>query len=127
MTRREDHGLLTGRTHFVADLPFDGLHAAFVRSTHAHGSVESIDADAARSSAGVIAVETGETLDLDPLRLFSTLDPNQASCPLARDRVRHVGEAVAVVIARTPEAAVDAAELVERCCTRRLGGARCSR
>jgi carbon-monoxide dehydrogenase large subunit len=110
--RDEDAGLATGRTLFLADLPFDGLHAVFVRSTSAHGMIRSIDVDEAYDVPGVVAVETAATLDLGPFVHVGSLDPAQARHPLASGRVRHVGEAVAVVLARTPVAAIDAAELV---------------
>jgi carbon-monoxide dehydrogenase large subunit len=112
MRRDEDVGLATGRTAFLADLPFTGLHAVFVRSTVAHGVIRSIDADDALALPGVVAVETADSLGLAPFQHFAQLDPSHSRCPLARDRVRYVGEAVAVVVARTPAAAVDAAEVV---------------
>lgn len=110
--RREDHGLTTGRTTFLADLPFDGLHTVFVRSIVAHGVIRSIDVEEARHMPGVVAVETAETLGLTPFHHVEQADPAQARYPLARERVRYVGEAIAVVVARSPEGAVDAAEAV---------------
>lgn len=112
MRRDEDHGLVTGRTAFLADLPFDGLHAVFVRSQVAHGTIRSIEVDEAVAVPGVVRVATADDLELGPSHHFDALDRAQAHHPLARDRVRFVGEAVAVVVARSLAGAVDAAELV---------------
>ena len=108
----DDLGLVTGSTPFLADLPFDGLHAVFVRSSDAHGVIRNVDTDAARALPDVVTVETAESLDLAPFHHLAVLDPRHSRYPLARGRVRHVGEAVAVVVARSMEAAIDAAELV---------------
>jgi aerobic carbon-monoxide dehydrogenase large subunit len=118
--RLEDRPLLTGKGRFVADLAFPGmLEAAFVRSPHAHAAIRGIDAAAARACAGVHAVLT--LADLAPLlaqeRLplqFRTakLPSDITPFPLAKDEVAFVGEAVAVVIARTRYIAEDAAALV---------------
>jgi aerobic carbon-monoxide dehydrogenase large subunit len=110
--RREDPGLLTGSTRFLADLPDEGhLHVVFVRSTTAHGTITSIDTTDAAAAPGVVAVLTGTDLDLDPARAFSR-EPALARPLLATERVRYVGEPVAVVVAESLVAAVDAAELV---------------
>ena len=118
--RLEDRPLLTGKGRFVADLAFPGmLEAAFVRSPHAHAAIRGIDAAAARACESVHAVLT--LADLTPLlaqeRLplqFRTanLPSDITPFPLAKDEVAFVGEAVAVVIARTRYIAEDAAALV---------------
>jgi aerobic carbon-monoxide dehydrogenase large subunit len=119
--RLEDGPLLRGHGRFVDDLKFPGLlEAAFVRSPHAHAAIRGIDADAARRSPGVRAVFT--LADLAPLltaeRLpvqFRTdqLPADVAPFVLAKDEVAFVGEAIAIVIARTRAVAEDAAALVE--------------
>ena len=127
MQRREDHRLLTGRGQFVADLVLPGmLHAVFVRSQHAHGRIRSIDVGRAAAMPGVVRVLTGEELQ----RLAPPVAGGQLSLPakwrthvqhaihnpqqpmLAVGKVRHVGEAVAVVVAESRYQALDAAELV---------------
>ncbi len=111
--RREDPGLLTGATAFLADLPDDGhLHVAVVRSTLAHAVVEGIGTTDAAAAPGVVAVFTGADLDLPPARAFGR-EPELGRPLLATDRVRYVGEAIALVVAESVTAAVDAAELVE--------------
>ena len=112
MIRLDDIALTTGAANYVADLPFAGLHAVFVRSSIAHGVIESIDVTGALEVDGVVAVETAATLGLGPFEHVSGLDPRQQSHPLAIDKVRHVGEAVAVVLAESESIALDAAELV---------------
>lgn len=127
MQRREDHRLLTGRGQFVADLALPGmLHAVFVRSQQAHGRIRSIDGAEAAAMPGVVRVLTGEEL----LHLAPPVAGGQLSLPakwrthvqhaihnpqqpmLAVGKVRHVGEAVAVVVAESRNQALDAAELV---------------
>jgi carbon-monoxide dehydrogenase large subunit len=118
--RIEDLPLLQGRGRFVDDLQFPGvLHAAFVRSPHAHALIRGIDAAAARQASGVHAVLTLH--DLEPLlaeeRLplqFRTaaLPPGITPFVLAKKEVAFVGEAVAVVIAESRALAEDAAALV---------------
>ncbi len=122
--RKEDARFLTGRGRYVADLVFPGeLHCAFVRSPHAHARIEGIEAKAARRMPGVAAVFTGADMAADrvgPMRSLWPLkmpDGRMMAEPprwaLARGAVRHVGEAVAVVLAESREAAADAAERVE--------------
>jgi carbon-monoxide dehydrogenase large subunit len=111
--RREDAGLITGTTPFLADLPAaDCLAVAFVRSQVAHADVRSIDVDEARRATGVVAVFTAADLGLAPYRFFDQIPAPFARPPLATDRVRFAGELLAVVVARTDAEAVDAAELV---------------
>jgi carbon-monoxide dehydrogenase large subunit len=115
--RREDPRLLTGAGRYVADLTLPGcLHAVIVRSPYAHARLRAIDTAAARRHPGVHLVVTAAELgpvpripirlgDRPELRRF--LQP-----PLAQDRVRYVGEPVALVVADDRYAAEDAAELV---------------
>jgi carbon-monoxide dehydrogenase large subunit len=118
--RIEDLPLLQGRGRFVDDLQFPGLlHAAFVRSPHAHALIRAIAKSAALRAPGVHAVLT--LVDLMPLlsqeRLplqfrGAQLPPDITPFVLAKDEVSFVGEAVAVVIADTRYLAEDAAALV---------------
>jgi len=117
--RREDPRLITGRGRFTDDIRLPGtLHAVFVRSPHAHARIRGIDVSAARGHPGVVAVYTGRDLadgGVNPIPtgwLLEGLKPGERRA-LAVDRVRYVGEAVAVVIADSPYTARDAAELVE--------------
>src|SRR5436190_3566948 len=108
--RSEDPGLLTGTARFMADLEIeDALHAVFVRSHVAHGTLKAVDTNAAVASPGVHSVWTAADLDLPPLRAFSG-EEALARPVLAVDRVRFVGEAVAVVLADTLAQAIDAAD-----------------
>ena len=113
VARTEDPELLTvGGTYvYDVDLP-DVTHAVFVRSPYAHARIEGVDVTEAASSPGVVAVHTGSTIGLEPGHGFVKVDDAFARHPLAVDRVRFVGEAVAVVVAETLAQAQDAAELV---------------
>ena len=109
--RREDPGLLTGETKFLDDVDIAGaLHAVFVRSTVAHALVRDIDVSAATALDGVHSVVTAAELALEPAG--SPRQPALARPRLASDRVRFVGEPVAVVLASTRAQATDAAEAV---------------
>ena len=114
--RKEDRRMLLGRGRFVDDLARPGLlHAAFVRSPHAHARMTGIDAAAAAAQPGVAAVLTAASLG-HPF-LLAVLERDEfvpTRMPiLAGDVVRFVGEPVALVIADDPYRAEDAAELVE--------------
>jgi aerobic carbon-monoxide dehydrogenase large subunit len=111
--RSEDRGLLTGATAYLEDVAqADALHAAFVRSPHAHARVRSVDADAAGAMPGVVGVFTAA--DLPGMRLPAVEDlPDGLRRPLlATNVVRFAGEPVAVVVAATRAQAMDAAETV---------------
>ena len=112
--RREDDALVRGQGRFVANVPLEAaLHAHFVRSTVAHGTIESIEVDDARAMPGVVAVYTVADLGLDDRPVLMGFYPAEMKRPfLARDRVRFVGEPIAVVVAESPYLAADAAEMV---------------
>ncbi|WPB95012.1 xanthine dehydrogenase family protein molybdopterin-binding subunit [Streptomyces malaysiensis] len=115
VARREDPRLLSGRGRFVDDIELPGmLHAQFVRSTVAHGTITEIDLTRVRQVPGVVAAFTAADLELGDItarlgRPLSEFVPT-AMPVLARDRVRYVGEPVAVVIARDPYLAEDGLE-----------------
>jgi len=121
VTRIEDDSLLRGAGRYCDDFHLArAAHAYFVRSPHAHAKILRIDASAARTASGVVAVVTGEDAASDGLGEIPCLIPvtnldgsARAETPrpvLARERVRHVGDPVAVVIAETLALARDAAE-----------------
>ena len=122
--RKEDPRFLAGRGRYVADLVCPGeLHCHIVRSPHAHASLRAVRTNRAVVRPGVVSVFTGRDMAADGVGPMRCLWPIRSAdgkamvepprFPLARDTVRHVGESVAVVIAETGEAAVEAAELVE--------------
>jgi aerobic carbon-monoxide dehydrogenase large subunit len=108
--RIADRKFLTGSGRYIDDLALPGtLHVAFVRSPHAHARVLAIDTEHARTLPGVVTVLTGRDLgsELKPLRAEARVD-----WPLATEKVRHVGEPVAAVVAVDRYVAADAAEAV---------------
>ena len=117
--RNEDRRLLTGSAMFVDDVELPGLlHAAFVRSSVAHARVRSIDTSAALARKGVIAVYTAQDLGVywrpgpllvPPPPVAGLTFNERTQVPLAKDRVRHVGEPLALVIAENRYLAEDAA------------------
>jgi carbon-monoxide dehydrogenase large subunit len=117
--RNEDRRLLTGRALFVDDVSLPGmLHAAFVRSPHAHAHLLSIDVSAALARPGVAAVYTAEDLGaywrpgpllVPPPPIEGRVFHQRTQVPLAKEKVRTVGEPVAVVIAESRYVAEDAA------------------
>jgi len=127
LPRREDYRLLTGRGQFIADLDLPHmLHAVFVRSPLAHARIHAVNLSHAASAPGVACALSGADL----LQLLPPVPDTQLSLPskwtalvqhkfinpqqplLAHDKVRHVGEAVAVIVAESRRAAEDAAQLV---------------
>src|SRR4051794_11201578 len=115
--RKEDPPLITGRGRYVDDIQLAGtLHAAIVRSPHAHAKILSIDASAAEARDDVQLVLTGEDLkDLAAPLPMAWAPPGvevktPEHWPLARGKVCHVGDAVAVVVADTKYGAADAAD-----------------
>ena len=98
---------ITGNLKYTGDLKLSGmLHARFVLSTYAHATIEGIDCSAALAAPGVRRVLTAEDLP-------DVVPSSRARLMLARDRVIFVGQPVAIVLAETPAAAADGAELVE--------------
>ena len=121
--RREDQRFVTGSGAYLDDLAFDGLAQAVVlRSPHAHARVRSIEIEAARCAPGVLAVLTAADVDADGLKPFRPYGEanTQTGEPfafipqplLAADKVRFVGEPVALIVAETRAQALDAAELI---------------
>ncbi len=117
--RREDTRFLTGRATYVDDIKLPHLrHAAILRSPHAHADIVDIDTTAALAIPGVEAVFTFADMAADaqpiPLRLYPLPGLDQfLQYPLAGDKVRYIGEAVAVVIARDRYVAEDALDAIE--------------
>src|SRR5690349_1178395 len=128
LPRREDHRLLTGRGQFTADLDLPHmLHAVLVRSPVAHARIRKVDLSRAAASPGVVFVLSGVEL----ARLLPPVPDTQLSLPkkwsrlirhkfinpqqplLAHDKVRHVGEAMAVIVAESRCAAEDAGLLAD--------------
>ncbi|MBI3764431.1 MAG: xanthine dehydrogenase family protein molybdopterin-binding subunit [Chloroflexi bacterium] len=116
--RNEDPRLLTGQALFVDDVELPGLlHAAFLRSSYAHARIKSIDAAQAEERKGVVAVYTAGDLGdywkpgpllVSPPPIKGIVFNERTQVPLARDKVRHVGEAIALVIAESRYIAEDA-------------------
>lgn len=129
LKRFEDERLLTGSGRFTDDIILPGqAFAAFVRSPHAHADIRAIDSSAAKALPGVLGVWRADDLDaagIGPLasgisagrmaeypNRDGSLMAEPPARPLAHDRVRHVGEAVAVVVAETRALAEEAAEAI---------------
>ena len=127
--RKEDQRLLTGGGRYSDDVNLPGqAYASFVRSPHAHASIDRIDTAAALASPGVIAVLTGHDAVADGVKpvTHSPMPGNPyedlvrshevsfipSHPPIVHDRVRFVGEVVAIVVAQTPAAARDGADRV---------------
>jgi aerobic carbon-monoxide dehydrogenase large subunit len=111
--RTEDPALLTGAAKYLADLPLVGpLHAVFVRSDVAHGTIRGIHTDDSVSMPGVVSVLTAAELGVAPHHGFVAVHPDFARPPLADGTVRFVGEPIAVILAETYAQGVDAAEAV---------------
>ncbi len=121
--RSEDPVLLRGEGRYCDDISLPGqAYAVILRSPHAHGVIRGIDGAAARALPGVLAVYTAADLakggigPLPPRQVMNNRDGTPMKSPvryaLATDKVRHVGEAVAAVVAETLAAAKDAAEAV---------------
>ncbi len=115
--RREDHHLLVGRTTFIdgLDVPelVGAVHAHFVRSIEPHARLRSVDTAGAEASPGVVAVFTGDQINGWPFPPRLPMMNKDLWRPLmATEKVRFVGEPVAVVLAGTAAQAADAAELV---------------
>ncbi len=111
--RREDPRFLRGEGHYVDDLQLPGaLHATFVRSYLAHAKITSIDKSAAEAAGAQVFTASDTDLAAEPAPPMLPVGPEMHRPFLARDTVRFVGDIVAVVLADTRDASVDAAELV---------------
>ncbi|MFQ5746983.1 MAG: molybdopterin cofactor-binding domain-containing protein [Gemmatimonadota bacterium] len=116
--RNEDARLLTGRAQFVGDVRLpDMLHVAFLRSDYAHALIRGVDASVARERSGVVAVYTAADLGeywrpgpllVAPVPVEGVVFHARTQVPLAKDRVRHAGEAIAAVVATSRYEAEDA-------------------
>src|SRR6059036_4371245 len=119
--RKEDPRLITGTSSYVGDLALPGMHfVAFVRSPHAHARIRRVDGAPALRRPGVFKVVTGHDIRTLCAALpvagageggssDGSANIGRKHYPLSVDRVRHVGEAVAAVIATSEDVAVDAA------------------
>ena len=117
--RREDPRLITGQASYTDDIQLIGMvYAAILRSPHAHARIRSIDTSNARSAPGVLAVYTGSDTDgvLNPIPCAwvpPDSDVKTVDYPaIAKDVVRYVGDAVAVVVAEDRFQAEDALERI---------------
>lgn len=119
ITRNEDPHLLTGNALFIDDVTLPGmLHVAFLRSTHAHALIRDMDVARARLRPGVVAIFTAHDLGdywkpgpllVSPPPVKKLLAFNErCQVPLAKDKVRHVGEPIAMVVAENRYIAEDA-------------------
>ncbi len=117
-TRKEDRHLITGRSTYTDNIVLPGMvHLAMVRSPMAHAALTAIATDAAKDAPGVLGVWSGaEFPEQGGLACVWPITADMKApthLPVAVDTVRHVGEIVAVIAARTKAAAVDAVELVD--------------
>ena len=115
--RREDPRLLTGRGQYVDDRKIDGtVHVAFCRSDRAHARIRRIDVAESRQAPGVLGVFVAGDIDTiaGPIRATSNMPDYRATefVPLARSKVRYVGEPVVAVVAENRYLAEDAAGLI---------------
>ena len=118
--RREDPRLITGRASYTDDIKLPGMvHAAILRSPYAHASIKSVDTSAAASQPGVLAVYTGQDTDgvLNGIPCAWLVPNSDLKTPdhpaIAKDKVRYVGDAVAVVVAESRYQAEDALEYID--------------
>jgi len=118
--RREDPRLMTGTARYTDDIVLPGtVHAAILRSPHGHARITRIDTSRAKAAAGVVDVFTGADSEsaLNPIPCcWLVPNSNLKTSPyptMAKDVVRFVGDAVAVVVADTPYQAYDALDLID--------------
>src|ERR1700722_8370810 len=113
--RVEDAALLTGKGRFIDDLGVrpGTLHAAILRSPHAHADIVSIESAAASQARGVVAILAGEDVKALTASLVVGVKAPVECWPIAVGRVRYVGEPVAVVVATDRHLAEDAVDLIE--------------
>ncbi len=111
--RREDPTLLTGEDKYFDDMEIDGLgFVYFARSPVAHANIISIETSEAKEVDGVVGVWTADDLELSPYLAFPLFPPHFARPPLAKGKVRLVGDIIAVVVADSFSAAADAASMI---------------
>ena len=115
IARVEDAALLSGRGRFIDDIGVGPgtLHAAFLRSPHAHADIISIDVSQAMRSRGVVAVLHGEDIRAMTSSLVVGVKAPVECWPMAVGRVRYVGEPVAIVVASDRYRAEDAVDLID--------------
>ena len=129
LPRLEDQRFLTGKGCYTADIDLPGqAYAVVLRSSHAHAKIEDIDAEIALQAPGVLAAYTCAHLRAAGIRPIPSLTrtppyrvlnadgsemPDGSQYPLATDRVRYVGEPVALIVAETASEARDAAERIQ--------------
>jgi carbon-monoxide dehydrogenase large subunit len=116
--RNEDHRLLTGQALFIDDVELPGmLHVAFLRSQVAHARIKRIDVSRALTRRGVVAAYTAEDLGaywqpgpllVPPPPIAGIVFNQRTQVPLAKDKIRHVGEPIAIVVAESRYIAEDA-------------------
>jgi aerobic carbon-monoxide dehydrogenase large subunit len=112
--RVEDRELLVGAGTFVDNLRRDGtVHAVFVRSPYAHATLVNVDTTEAGAAPGVVGVFAAQDIGTQALPSFANVNDQCPRAALAVDKVRYVGDPVALVVAETRALAVDAAELVD--------------
>ncbi|CAN0137343.1 unnamed protein product [Discosporangium mesarthrocarpum] len=122
--RMEDPRLVTGHGRYVDDITLEGmLHAAFLRSPHAHAKINGIDASRAAALAGVHAVLTHADLvarfgasfgkPMEQLYPAPVLTQDRTQYPLAKDEVCYVGQTVAIIVADSRATAEDALALID--------------
>jgi 2-furoyl-CoA dehydrogenase large subunit len=113
--RVEDAALLTGRGRFIDDLGVrpGTLHAALLRSPHAHADIVGINVEGAKQAPGVVEVLTGADIKALTSSLVVGVKAPVECWPIAVDRVRYVGEPVAIVVARDRYCAEDVVDLIE--------------
>ncbi|MCW5220265.1 xanthine dehydrogenase family protein molybdopterin-binding subunit [Verminephrobacter aporrectodeae subsp. tuberculatae] len=123
LRRKEDYRFLTGAGQYTDDVVLAAQsHAVFLRSPHAHARIARVDTDAARAAPGVLGVFTGADVAADKVNglpcgwLITGTNGEPMKEPphpiLAQDKVRYVGDHVAMVVAQTQQQARDAAELI---------------
>ena len=110
--RKEDPGLLIGKNQYTDDMKYPNMgHIVFVRSSVAHGRLLSVDVSAAKGMPGVLSVYTADDLGL-PDNVGFAGTPQHVRPPLARGKVRFVGDIVAAIVATDLYKGQDAAEQV---------------
>jgi carbon-monoxide dehydrogenase large subunit len=121
--RNEDRKLLTGQALFIDDVELPGmLHVAFLRSPVAHARIKQIDVSSALQRPGVVAVYTANDLGdywqhgpllVPPPPIPGTIFNERTQVPLAKDKIRHVGEPLVVIVAESRYIAEDALDDIE--------------